>query len=109
MKDSRAIGSYKTRQIPVIDIHEIAGGKLTALLARHAARALFDAYQLLIQGGLEAERLRLAFVVYGAVNHKDWGRISADELKFDPGEIKNQLFPLLTRESSNTSPKLAYL
>jgi hypothetical protein len=40
----------------------------------------------------------LAFVVYGAVNRKDWRRISVDDLKFDPGEIENQLFPLLTRE-----------
>ena len=98
MKDSRTIGSYKIPQIPVLDIHEIAGGKLTALLARHAARDLFDAHQLLIQGGLGTERLRLAFVVYGAVNRKDWRRISVDDLKFDPGEIENQLFPLLTRE-----------
>jgi len=40
----------------------------------------------------------IGIVVYGAVNRKDWRRISVDDLKFDPGEIENQLFPLLTRE-----------
>jgi predicted nucleotidyltransferase component of viral defense system len=98
MKDSRAIGSYKIRQIPVLDVHEIAGGKLTALLARHAARDLFDAYQLLTQGGLERERLRLAFVAYGAMNRKDWRTVCVDDLKFDAGEIGNQLLPLLRRK-----------
>jgi hypothetical protein len=98
IKDSRTIGSYKIRQIPILDIHEIAGGKLTALLARHAARDLFDAHQLLTQGGLQRDRLRLAFVAYGAMNRKDWRTISVDDLKFDPGEIENQLLPLLRRE-----------
>jgi predicted nucleotidyltransferase component of viral defense system len=98
MKDSRTIGSYEIRQIPVLDIHEIAGGKLTALLARHATRDLFDAHRLLIQGGLERERLRLAFVAYGAMNRKDWRTVSVNDLKFDPGEIENQLLPLLRRE-----------
>jgi predicted nucleotidyltransferase component of viral defense system len=99
MKDSKTIGSYKIRQIPVLDTHEIAGGKLTALLARHAVRDLFDAHQLLTKGGLARERLRLAFVVYGAVNRKDWRTVSVDDLRFDAGEIENQLLPLLRRES----------
>jgi predicted nucleotidyltransferase component of viral defense system len=99
MKDSRTIGSYEIRQIPVLDIHEIAGGKLTALLTRHAARDLFDTHQLLIKGGLERERLRLAFIAYGAMNRKDWRTVSLDDLRFNAREIENQLFPLLRRES----------
>ena len=98
MKDSKTIGSYKIRQIPVLDIHEIAGGKLTALLARQAARDLFDTHHLLTQGGLERERLRLAFVAYGAMNRKDWRTVSVDDLRFDAGEIESQLLPLLRRE-----------
>jgi len=98
VKDSRTIGSHNIRQIPVLDIHEIAGGKLTALLARDAARDLFDAHQLLTQGGLERGRLRLAFVVYGAMSRKDWRTVSVDGLKFNPGEVGTQLLPLLRRE-----------
>ncbi len=97
-QDSRSVGSYKIQQIPVLDILEIAGGKLTALLARHAARDLFDTHQLLLQGNLDRERLRLAFIVYGAMNRKDWRTVSVDDLRFDPGEIENQLLPILRRE-----------
>jgi hypothetical protein len=38
-------------------------------------------------------------VVYGAVNRKDWRTVSVDDLRFDAGEIENQLLPLLRRES----------
>jgi hypothetical protein len=75
------------------------------LLARHAARDLFDSHQLLVQGRLGTERLKLAFVVYGAMNRKDWRRISMDDLKFDPGEIEDQLCPLLTREFTENISK----
>ena len=97
-QDSRAIGSYKVHNIPVLDIHELAGGKLTALLARHTSRDLFDTHQLLTQSKLNRERLRSAFVVYGAMNRKDWRTISLNDVSFDAGEIKNQLLPLFRRD-----------
>ena len=43
-----------TPAFPVLDIHELAAGKLAALLARRASRDLFDAHHLLLRGGLDA-------------------------------------------------------
>ena len=54
-QDSRAVGSYKASGVPVLDVHELAAGKLAALLARHASRDLFDAHMLLTRGKLNAE------------------------------------------------------
>jgi predicted nucleotidyltransferase component of viral defense system len=95
MRDSQAIGSFKAKRIPVLDIHELAAGKLVALLARHASRDLFDAHQLLTHGQLDAKRLRLAFVVYGAMNRKDWRKVSVKDIKPDADELDRYLVPLL--------------
>jgi predicted nucleotidyltransferase component of viral defense system len=98
-QDSQLVGSYKARGIAILDIHEIAAGKLAALLSRHEARDLFDVHQLLIRGDLNRGRLRLAFLVYGAMNRKDWRTVSVDEVAFDANELENHLIPLLRRES----------
>jgi predicted nucleotidyltransferase component of viral defense system len=108
-QDSRPVGSFQVQNVPVLGVHEIAGGKLAALFARHAARDLFDTHQLLARGSLDKERLRLAFVLYGAMNRKDWRTVSIDNLKFDAGEIENQLFPLLKREFASTIGRPAEL
>jgi predicted nucleotidyltransferase component of viral defense system len=98
-QDSQLVGSYKARGIAILDIHEIAAGKLAALLSRHEARDLFDVHQLLIRGDLNRGRLRLAFLVYGAMNRKDWRTVSVDDVAFDANELENHLIPLLRRES----------
>jgi len=97
--DSRAIGDFRARNIPVLDIHELAAGKLAALFARHQARDLFDAHQLLCNVKLDRKRLRTAFVVYGALNRKDWRTICLEDVAFDPKELKRMLVPVL-RENS---------
>jgi hypothetical protein len=63
--DSRSIGTCSASGIPILDKHELAAGKLAALLSRHAARDLFDVHQLSRRGILHPGRLRLAWVVYG--------------------------------------------
>ena len=70
--DSRMLGTYGARRIRLLDIDELAAGKLAALFARTTGRDLFDVHQLLTQASLDRERLRLAFVVYGAMNRRDW-------------------------------------
>ena len=97
--DAKAIGPHMARDIPVLDIHEIAAGKLAALMARHAARDLFDAHLLLTQGHLERDRLRLAFVVYGAMNRKDWRRVTIDDIAYQPDEMETQLRPVLRQDA----------
>ncbi len=97
-RDSVAIGAWVARQVPVLDLHELAGGKLVALLARDASRDLFDAHALLKRGDLDQERLRLAFIVTGAANRKDWRAVRIDDLRVDPGDVAARLSPLLMAE-----------
>jgi predicted nucleotidyltransferase component of viral defense system len=102
--DSRSIGEYRATSIPILDVHEIAGGKLAALMARHAGRDLFDAHLLLTQGHLDAAKLRLAFVVHGAMNRKDWRTVSIEDVSRDEADIEVQLRPLLRRRQSDEPP-----
>jgi hypothetical protein len=106
-RDSRKLGSHQVTGVPVLDLHELAAGKLAALLSRHASRDLYDANQLLTQAALEPARLRLAFVVYGAMNRKDWRTVTADDLGFAPAEVERELLPTLRRESENTRDREA--
>jgi hypothetical protein len=98
--NSHPVGSYGARGIQVLDIHELAAGKLCALLARQQARDLFDSYQLLNQVDLEQKRLRLAFVVYGAMNRKDWRTVSAQAVDFAADDLSHRLLPLLRASSA---------
>lgn len=104
--DSYAHGTIGAVDIACVDIHELAAGKLAALLARHASRDLFDAHQLLTTQQFDIGRLRLAFVVYGALNRKDWRTVSAGDVGFSPNEIKNELIPVLRRTAAGDLPEL---
>jgi predicted nucleotidyltransferase component of viral defense system len=95
LRDSKKIGSFQTQQIPLLDINELAAAKLAALLARHAARDLFDAHQLLTQVKLDDSKLRLAFLVYGGMNIEDWRKVSVEHVDFDAEELKQNLIPVL--------------
>ena len=93
--DSRPLGSWQATGIPVVDIHELAAGKLAALLARRRARDLFDSRLVFSIDGLDIERLRAAFVVYGAMARRDWRTVSVDDVAFDARELSSQLMPSL--------------
>ncbi|HKK67455.1 MAG TPA: nucleotidyl transferase AbiEii/AbiGii toxin family protein, partial [Bacteroidales bacterium] len=95
--DSHALVDFQTRNVPLPDVHELAAGKLAAMLARGQARDLFDCYQILTMKGIDRERLRLAFVVYGGMNRKDWRTVSIADLDFDPDELTRLLIPTLNR------------
>ena len=91
-------GRLGASRIPVLERHELAGGKLAALLSRHASRDLFDAHRLLTPSEaaqLDRSRLRLAFVVYGGINRKDWRTVSPDDVDFTQQELEDQLVPVL--------------
>ncbi|MGD8700578.1 MAG: nucleotidyl transferase AbiEii/AbiGii toxin family protein [Gemmatimonadales bacterium] len=93
--DSRPVASFQARQVPVLDLHELAAGKLAALFSRNASRDVFDARELLIRGGLDRSRLRTAFLVYGGVNRRDWRTVSLDDVKADPRQVDRELLPVL--------------
>jgi predicted nucleotidyltransferase component of viral defense system len=94
-RDSRKLGSYRASGVPLLDIHELAAGKLAALLSRCASRDLFDAHMLLTRGGLDAQKLRLGFVLYGAMNRKDWRTVRPENVEIDARELRNQLLPVV--------------
>lgn len=89
------VGTSSARQIPVLDLHELAAGKLAALLARHASRDLFDAHHLLTQMHLDRRKLRLGFVLYGGMNRKDWRTVAIQDVGYEPRELENQLMPVV--------------
>jgi hypothetical protein len=95
IQDSHPVGSWRATGIPVLDLHELAAGKLAALLLRRQARDLFDSHQLLRTETLDLARLRLGFLVYGAMNRRDWRTVSLDDVDFEPGELARQLLPTL--------------
>jgi len=97
-RDSRPVGSARARAVPVLDIHELAAGKLAALLSRHAGRDLFDVHQLLTHADLDREKLRLGFVLYGAMNRRDWRTVIADDVTAAGRDVEIQLLPLLRAE-----------
>lgn len=93
--DSHALGDFQAKNIPLINLHELAAGKLAALLARGQARDLFDCHRIFTIKGIAAERLRIAFVVYGGMNRKDWRKVSIEDVNFDPKELTRLLMPML--------------
>ena len=107
--DSHALGDFQARNIALPDVHELAAGKLTALLARGQARDLFDCHRMLTMKGIDRDRLRLAFVVYGGMNRKDWRTVSIADVEFDPDEVARLLIPTLNRRfMEKQSPSAEY-
>ena len=93
--DSHPVGTWRAAGIPVLDHHEIAAGKLAALLSRRQARDLFDSHRIFGMDNLDSHRLRIGFVVYGAMNRKDWRTVSANDVDFGAAELTRQLIPTL--------------
>ena len=77
------------------DEHELAAGKLAALVARSASRDVFDARELLRRPGLDPAKLRLGFVVYGGANREDWRAIRVEQIQTTAGDVDSQLVPML--------------
>jgi hypothetical protein len=99
MRDARPLapGAAVTR-FAVLDAHELAAGKLAALIARGASRDLFDARELLRRGDLDPARLRFAFVVYGGLNRVDWRTVDASRVTTTATDVASQLVPMLRRD-----------
>jgi predicted nucleotidyltransferase component of viral defense system len=92
---SRPVGVWQATDIQVLDIHELAAGKLAALLSRKQARDLFDCSHLFRTGTLEPGRLRLAFVLYGAMNRRDWRTVAIEDVSLEIMDFEQKLLPML--------------
>lgn len=93
--DSQTLGPAVAKEIAVVDRHELAAGKLAALCSRKASRDIFDARELLRRDDIDRGKLRLAFVVYGGLNRKDWRTVRVDDVTADALELKRELVPML--------------
>jgi len=99
---SRPVGVWQATDIQVLDIHELAAGKLAALLSRKQARDFFDCSHLFRTGALEPERLRLAFVLYGAMNRRDWRTVAINEVNLEIKDFEQKLLPMLRSKGAGT-------
>ena len=95
LTDSHRICAFSVPGVPLLDIHELAAGKLAALFSRTASRDLFDVCSLLHESSLDMKRIRIGFVVYGAANRKDWRHISIEDIQVGPTDVERQLLPVL--------------
>jgi len=93
-RDSHPIGGSKAERILVLEEHELAAGKLAALVARSASRDLFDA-RALLRRPMDPAKLRLGFVLYGGVNRVDWRAIAVDRVATTAADVDAQLVPML--------------
>ena len=89
------LGDRSCAEIPVLDLHELAAGKLVALFARSAPRDVFDAARLLEDQRIQTKDLRLGFVVYGAMSRRDWREVSAQDISVEEDQYRNEVSVLL--------------
>jgi len=92
LPDEHAGGKWVIRYL------RAAGGKLAALFSRSASRDVFDVVRLFEQPTLDRLKLRLAFVVYGAMSRRDFRCVTVDEIEMLPRDAESELFPLLRRD-----------
>lgn len=105
--DSRPLAGRVAAGILTVERHELAAGKLAALVARSASRDLFDARELLRTPGLDPLLLRIAFVAYGGMNREDWRRVTFDHVTTTPADVDQQLIPMLPSHARPSKAALA--
>lgn len=105
--DSCPLGDIQAKRVPILDLHELAAGKLSALLSRRQGRDLFDCHHIFDAFEFQRERLRTAFVAYGGMNRRDWRTVSADDVEFDSVELARQLWPTLRTRPPRDQEALA--
>jgi len=93
--DSPALLEIAAQNIPLLDKHELAAGKLSALFSRSSSRDMFDVSRILTGTDLDDRKLRLGFVAYGAMSSRDWRTVSMEDIGLEPDEVKRRLLPLL--------------
>ena len=89
------IEAYKSLSGPVLDIHELAAGKLSALFDRSASRDWFDAHYLLTQIPIDKNKLKLAFVTYLAMTKIEFSKLVPDQIDYDLTDLRNRLVPVM--------------
>jgi predicted nucleotidyltransferase component of viral defense system len=95
LKDSVTLHDLTVKNFPIISLPELTAGKMAALLARTASRDVFDITQIAGLISHAEPKLRVAYVLYGAKQPKDWRKVSVSALKIDLNEFTEKLIPVL--------------
>jgi predicted nucleotidyltransferase component of viral defense system len=103
--DSVTLCGKQVKAFPVLEIHELAAGKLTALIERKAGRDFFDADAIFNNKSIDYEKLRLVFTLYSAMcTKKNLLDIKIEDITVDQEDLKNKLIPVMSsRFDSNQS------
>lgn len=100
MRNSVEIAGEVIQNIAVLDIHELAAGKLSALVDRSAARDFFDAHYLLHNMSLNDTQLRVLFIIYSGMSRKcDVRQLDSLKIDYDEIEFQHRLVPMLKMEN----------
>jgi predicted nucleotidyltransferase component of viral defense system len=97
--DSAILGGQRAIGVSVVDRHELAAGKLVALLDRRTGRDLFDARRLFALEGLNWKWVRAGMLAFGASGRNDWRQASAAGISADPREVRQKLLMCLPRST----------
>jgi len=94
--DSAKLGDYVAKNVGVIDLHEIAAGKIVALVARRASRDLYDAWRLLQNEKIDWKRVKVGALAIGAASRDlDWRTVSLKDYKYDLNDLNNKLLSVV--------------
>ncbi|MBI3192875.1 MAG: nucleotidyl transferase AbiEii/AbiGii toxin family protein [Ignavibacteriae bacterium] len=88
-------------KVSIMAHEELFASKTVALLSRHAARDLYDIYNLSSEKSFMIKKslLRTCFIFYGIINREDFRTMSIETIdSVSPRDIKRTLYPLLQRE-----------
>lgn len=99
-RSSLAVGTRQAKDVLVLDDHELATGKLAAMMARCAPRDLFDARILLAREDLDRAKLRAGFVAYGGMSRTDWRSITVDNVTVEIRDVERELVPMLSVDTA---------
>ncbi len=95
---SPPLGKYVARDVPVLDVHEVVGAKLKALVSREKSRDLFDADFILGLPDLDWRKIKHATLVLGAWQYRgDWREVSTDQIDGNMKELRRNLLDCLPR------------
>lgn len=92
------VSGYENWSAPVLDIHELAAGKLSALFDRRVSRDLYDAHYLLNHVQFDIEKLQIAFAVYIAMTKINLNDLNPNFIQCDLRDMKNRLLPVLCQK-----------
>lgn len=106
LMDSFPLSSIQVIDFPILDLHELIAGKLSALVDRQKARDFFDCHLLLKHQAIDFQKLRLAFIVYVAMK-RNWRELSFNIKTFNQNEFMNNLLPLIQHSSEFYKSRMA--